>query len=79
MMNTGAISAFEYVTILISIILGLGITQVLSSKLKSIMFPSAVSVAVVVTITLLVYLVCRVYPVSVFPLGLIACVMPWKN
>ena len=30
-MNPNAISAFEYVTILISIILGLGITQVLSS------------------------------------------------
>lgn len=30
-MNPNAISAFEYITILISIILGLGITQVLSS------------------------------------------------
>ncbi len=35
MMNSSAISAFEYVTILISIILGLGITQVLSSIAES--------------------------------------------
>ena len=34
-MNSNAISAFEYVTILISIILGLGITQVLSSIAES--------------------------------------------
>ncbi len=35
-MNPNAISAFEYVTILISIILGLGITQILSSIAESI-------------------------------------------
>ena len=34
-MNPNAISAFEYVTILISIILGLGITQLLSSIAES--------------------------------------------
>ena len=35
-MNPNAISAFEYVSILISIILGLGITQILSSIAESI-------------------------------------------
>lgn len=34
-MNPNAISAFEYVTILISIILGLGITQLLSSMVEA--------------------------------------------
>lgn len=74
-MNTNSISAFEYVTILISIILGLGITQVLSSAAEAFYHSKKIKFFLPHTIWVLVILFLHIqdwfilYELKEYPVG----------